>query len=170
MAPPQLPGEALPALAGAIAGLGEFVIRVKDRKSFNATDAAIAAEIQEELETVRQMVAPQTAVATGEVADTQSPQIEFAAPEVEPSTAVAKASHETAEPADVVEEAMAQPGFDPSDMVEFWDVTNRQDWGLCERAQLGAQSRGYRPGPYQPSEDCVHTFDRWYADRIQPAL
>jgi Rieske 2Fe-2S family protein len=68
------------------------------------------------------------------------------------------------------QEAMARPDFDPTDMVEFWDVTNRQDWGLCERAQLGAQSRGYRPGPYQASEDCVHTFDRWYADRMAAVL
>ena len=64
------------------------------------------------------------------------------------------------------QEALARPGFDPGDMVEFWDVTNRQDWGLCERVQHGAQSRGYRPGPYQPSEDCVHTFDRWYAEQM----
>jgi Rieske 2Fe-2S family protein len=68
------------------------------------------------------------------------------------------------------QEALARPDFDPTDMVEFWDVTNRQDWGLCERAQLGAQSRGYRPGPYQPSEDCVHTFDRWYAERMAALL
>ncbi len=67
-------------------------------------------------------------------------------------------------------EAVAQPGFDPGDMVDFWDVTNRQDWGLCEGAQSGAASRAFRPGPYQPSEDCVHTFDCWYADRITPLL
>jgi len=64
------------------------------------------------------------------------------------------------------QEALARPDFDPTDMVEFWDVTNRQDWGLCERVQHGAQSRGFRPGPYQPSEDCVHTFDRWYAEHM----
>lgn len=67
-------------------------------------------------------------------------------------------------------EAMERPGFDPRDMVEFWDVTNRQDWGLCERAQAGAGSRGFRPGPYHPTEDCVHTFDRWYVDRLILAL
>jgi Rieske 2Fe-2S family protein len=67
-------------------------------------------------------------------------------------------------------EAVAMEGFDPVDMVEFWDLTNRQDWGLCERAQAGALSRGYRPGPYQPAEDCVYTFDRWYADRLAPLL
>ena len=68
------------------------------------------------------------------------------------------------------EEALARPGFDPSDMANFWDLTNRQDWALCERAQLGAGSRGYRPGPYQSAEDCVHTFDRWYAERLAALL
>lgn len=60
--------------------------------------------------------------------------------------------------------------FDPSDIVEFWDLTNRQDWALCERAQLGVQSSGFVPGPYQATEDCVHTFDRWYAGRMAPVL
>ena len=68
------------------------------------------------------------------------------------------------------QEALARPSFDPADMADFWDVTNRQDWALCERAQLGAGSRGYRPGPYQASEDCVHTFDRWYAERLAALL
>ena len=67
-------------------------------------------------------------------------------------------------------EAVAMEGFDPIDVVEFWDVTNQQDWGLCERAHAGAASRGYRPGPYQSTEDCVHSFDRWYADRLAPLL
>jgi Rieske 2Fe-2S family protein len=67
-------------------------------------------------------------------------------------------------------EAVSMPGFDPKDMVEFWDVTNRQDWTLCEGAQLGTASRGYRPGPYQPAEDCVHTFDDWYASRLAALL
>jgi Rieske 2Fe-2S family protein len=67
-------------------------------------------------------------------------------------------------------EAVAMEGFDPVDVVQFWDLTNRQDWGLCERAQAGALSRGYRPGPYQATEDCVHTFDRWYAEKVAPLL
>ena len=67
-------------------------------------------------------------------------------------------------------EAVNAKDFDPSDIVDFWDTTNRQDWALCERAQLGAYSRGYRPGPYQDAEDCVHTFDRWYAARLAPHL
>lgn len=66
--------------------------------------------------------------------------------------------------------AVGAPDFDPSDVVQFWDTTNRQDWALCERAQAGVGSRGYRPGPYQSSEDCVHIFDRWYADRLAALL
>ncbi|MBX3696103.1 MAG: aromatic ring-hydroxylating dioxygenase subunit alpha [Steroidobacteraceae bacterium] len=66
--------------------------------------------------------------------------------------------------------AVGAPDFDPSDVVQFWDTTNRQDWALCERAQAGVRSRGFRPGPYQSSEDCVHIFDRWYADRLAELL
>ena len=65
-------------------------------------------------------------------------------------------------------EAVTSSDFDPADVVELWDLTNRQDWALCERAQLGAMSRGHRPGPYQANEDCVHAFDRWYAQRMAP--
>ena len=57
----------------------------------------------------------------------------------------------------------ATAGFDAGAVVAFWDLTNRQDWALCERVQQGVASRGYRPGPYHPSERCVHAFDRWYA-------
>ncbi|HEU4627401.1 MAG TPA: aromatic ring-hydroxylating dioxygenase subunit alpha [Steroidobacteraceae bacterium] len=69
----------------------------------------------------------------------------------------------------VTEEAVEKHA-DTSDIVEFWDVTNRQDWALCERTQAGVASRGYRPGPYQPTEDCVHTFDRWYATHLSRLL
>jgi Rieske 2Fe-2S family protein len=67
-------------------------------------------------------------------------------------------------------EAVAAGNFDPADIVEFWDLTNRQDWTLCERVQLGVSSRGFAPGPYHATEDCVHTFDRWYAARMVAAL
>jgi glycine betaine catabolism A len=68
------------------------------------------------------------------------------------------------------QEAVNAKPFDPADVVEFWDVTNRQDWALCERAQRGAASRGFLPGPYQPTEDCVQTFDQWYANQLAPLL
>jgi glycine betaine catabolism A len=44
-------------------------------------------------------------------------------------------------------EALERPGFDPAYAVEFWDVTNREDWRACESLQRGVSSRGHRPGP-----------------------
>lgn len=53
---------------------------------------------------------------------------------------------------------------DASDVVEFWDLTNRQDWELCARVQQGTGSRGYLQGPYHDLELCVYTFDTWYLE------
>ena len=50
--------------------------------------------------------------------------------------------------------------FNPDDGVEFWDITNRQDWHICERSQLGVSSRAYRPGPYSRREALPAQFDR----------
>jgi Rieske 2Fe-2S family protein len=55
-------------------------------------------------------------------------------------------------------EALEQPGFDPSYAVDFWDVTNRQDWNACEGVQRGVVSRGFRPGPFSEAEDAVQQF------------
>lgn len=63
-------------------------------------------------------------------------------------------------------EAMAQPGFDASDAVGFWDMTNRQDWQACESAQLGISSRAYTPGPYAHQEGLLDAFDRFYLARM----
>ena len=52
--------------------------------------------------------------------------------------------------------------FDARPVVDFWDETNRQDWEICERSQLGVTSRGYRPGPYSNRECTVAAFDRHY--------
>jgi len=68
------------------------------------------------------------------------------------------------------EATAAEPGFDPSDAVEFWDLTNRQDWEVCERSQQGVASRGYRPLRYQAGEGCVHAFDTWYLDSLLAAI
>lgn len=62
------------------------------------------------------------------------------------------------------------PGLDAADVIDFWDLTNRQDWALCERVQAGVSSLGYRPGPYHPRERCVHAFDRWYAKWLLSGL
>lgn len=63
---------------------------------------------------------------------------------------------------------IARPGFDPDDAVEFWDVTNRQDWALSDLAQEGIASRGYRPGPYSNREEMLAAFDRWVIERVGP--
>jgi Rieske 2Fe-2S family protein len=54
-------------------------------------------------------------------------------------------------------EAVAD-GFDPAYAVDFWDVTNRQDWSACEGVQRGLTSRGYRPGPFAAQEDAVQQW------------
>ncbi|MEA2665574.1 MAG: glycine betaine catabolism [Candidatus Eremiobacteraeota bacterium] len=59
-------------------------------------------------------------------------------------------------------DAMAGPDFDPSDAVEFWDLTNRQDWHVSELSQLGIGSRAYVPGPYANAEGLLAAFDRHY--------
>ena len=60
-------------------------------------------------------------------------------------------------------EAANRPGFDPSYAVEFWDLTNRQDWQACESVQRGMASRGYRQGPLALEEDNVHQFQTMVA-------
>lgn len=64
------------------------------------------------------------------------------------------------------EQQMQQTDFDPTDIVEFWDTTNRQDWTLCETALNGLKSSGHVPGPYHPWESAVHDFDRWYVTAV----
>jgi Rieske 2Fe-2S family protein len=61
---------------------------------------------------------------------------------------------------------LGKPGFDFSDVTDFWDMTNRQDWHVCELAQAGISSRGYRPGPYSNREDLLHAFDRFIVDAL----
>ncbi|MER7249826.1 aromatic ring-hydroxylating dioxygenase subunit alpha [Kribbella sp. NPDC000426] len=47
---------------------------------------------------------------------------------------------------------------DPSYAVEFWDITNREDWAACESVQRGAESPHFRPGPLAPAEDAVYQW------------
>ena len=55
---------------------------------------------------------------------------------------------------------MAQPGFDPSDVIDFSDLVKRQDWDVCELSQLGVASRGFRDGGvYGPHERHIRAYD-----------
>jgi len=64
---------------------------------------------------------------------------------------------------------MARPGFDPSDAVEFWDTTNKQDWHVNELTFAGLQSRSYTPGPYANAEGLLTAFDRHYRSVMEGA-
>jgi Rieske 2Fe-2S family protein len=55
---------------------------------------------------------------------------------------------------------IARKDFNPDDAVDFWDLTNRQDWHVCELSQAGISSRAYTPGPYSNREDLLYAFDR----------
>jgi Rieske 2Fe-2S family protein len=55
-------------------------------------------------------------------------------------------------------EAFDRPGFDPSYAVDFWDLTNREDWAACESMQRGLTSPHFRAGPLAPGEDAVHQW------------
>jgi len=55
-------------------------------------------------------------------------------------------------------EAAARPDFDPGYAVEFWDITNKQDWAACESVQRGLASPHASPGPLSPAEDAVYSY------------
>jgi glycine betaine catabolism A len=60
---------------------------------------------------------------------------------------------------------MAKPEFDSSDVVEFWDLVNWQDWRICESVQAGMRSRAFRHGYYAPMEDASLDIRRYLASR-----
>ena len=59
-------------------------------------------------------------------------------------------------------EASEQKDFKPQDAIEFWDMTNKQDWHVCELSQQGIGSRAYEPGPYSSRESIPAAWDRYY--------
>lgn len=63
-------------------------------------------------------------------------------------------------------ESFGSPGFNPQDAIEFWDVTNRQDWRITEESQAGIRSRRYEPGPYSPRESVPAAWDRAYLESM----
>ena len=59
-------------------------------------------------------------------------------------------------------DAFARKDFKPEDAIEFWDMTNKQDWHVCELSQQGIASRAYEPGPYSSRESILAAWDRYY--------
>jgi glycine betaine catabolism A len=64
-------------------------------------------------------------------------------------------------------EEISKPGFDPQDAVEFWDITNKQDWALSDLAQQGISSKGYQPGPYSNREELLLALDKFVLERVE---
>lgn len=55
-------------------------------------------------------------------------------------------------------ETFEKEGFDPAYAVDFWDITNREDWTACENVMKGVRHKGYRPGPLSSWEGTVYQF------------
>jgi phenylpropionate dioxygenase-like ring-hydroxylating dioxygenase large terminal subunit len=62
---------------------------------------------------------------------------------------------------------MAKPDFQADDAIEFWDLTNREDWWISERSQAGISSRVYEPGPYSEREELLWRFDDLIKNDVQ---
>ncbi|MSP77742.1 MAG: aromatic ring-hydroxylating dioxygenase subunit alpha [Rhodospirillaceae bacterium] len=53
-------------------------------------------------------------------------------------------------------------------LLPIWDITNRQDWTICEAQQLGVSSRAYVPGPFSKvRERNVALFLDWYLGELR---
>ena len=66
-------------------------------------------------------------------------------------------------------DATQQTDFNPNDAIEFWDMTNKQDWHVCELSQQGIASRAYEPGPYSSRESIPAAWDRYYLSAMNDA-
>ena len=56
--------------------------------------------------------------------------------------------------------------YNPDDATEFWDMTNKQDWHMCELSQQGIASRAYEPGPYSSREKIPAAWDEYYLGQL----
>lgn len=64
-------------------------------------------------------------------------------------------------------QTMKKADFDPSDAVDFWDLTNRQDWKVNELTHLGLTSRVSTPGRYSNAEALLRAFDAHYLQTME---
>ena len=73
--------------------------------------------------------------------------------------------------ASVERTGIGDPGYryNPDDAIEFWDMTNKQDWHVCQLSQQGISSRSYQPGPYSPREIIPAACDREYLRHMNRA-
>jgi glycine betaine catabolism A len=59
-------------------------------------------------------------------------------------------------------EVIDSPGFDPTEVVDFSELVARQDYDVCERAQLGVSSRAFDHGVYVEKDELAYNFSRRY--------
>ena len=64
-------------------------------------------------------------------------------------------------------DAFGRKDFRPDDAIEFWDMTNKQDWHVCELSQQGISSRAYEPGPYSARESIPAAWDDYYLRQMR---
>jgi len=64
-------------------------------------------------------------------------------------------------------EALEDPEFDPSSVVEFNERVTRQDNEVCERVQRGVTSRAFTHGVFPAKDASVHIFDQRYLRDVE---
>jgi Rieske 2Fe-2S family protein len=70
----------------------------------------------------------------------------------------------------VHQDAVEGRDYKLDEVMPFWQLTSEQDWALCEQAQRGVASSGYRPGPYSTYKEYnVDAFVRWYLHQLSSA-
>ena len=66
-------------------------------------------------------------------------------------------------------ETIADPGFDPTETVEFSELVAHQDYVVCERVQQGVRSRAFTHGVYAEKDELPFLFNqRYLAARDRP--
>ena len=66
-------------------------------------------------------------------------------------------------------EAIADPGFDPSEVVEFVELVAHQDYVVCERVQRGVRSRAFTHGILAEKDSLLDAFNERYLAERGPA-
>jgi Rieske 2Fe-2S family protein len=55
-----------------------------------------------------------------------------------------------------------EPGFDPSEVVDFSELVAHQDYVVCERVQQGVRSRAFTHGVYAEKDELPYLFNERY--------
>jgi glycine betaine catabolism A len=66
-------------------------------------------------------------------------------------------------------EAIADPGFDPSEIVDFVELVAHQDYVVCERVQRGVRSRAFTHGVLAEKDSLLESFNERYLAQRGPA-